>query len=62
LALAATDPAIAARWRRIADDYENPANSLEAAPDSVAPPPMHVSMQQQPVQQQQTKMEPDDNE
>jgi len=62
LAAAATDPSAAARWRRIAQDYENLANSLEAAPDSVPPPPVqHVPMQQQqPLQQQQTKIEPDD--
>lgn len=63
LAAAATDPSAAARWRRIAQDYENLANSLEAAPDSV-PPVLHVPMQQQPLQQQQqqqqTKIEPDD--
>ena len=61
LAAAATDPAAADRWRQIAQDYDNLANSLEAAPDSVPPPPvLHVPMQQQPVQQQQTKIEPED--
>jgi hypothetical protein len=49
------------RWLRIAKDYENLASSLEAAPE--APPPVvHVPMQQQPVQQQQSKIEPDDKE
>jgi hypothetical protein len=47
------------RWLRIAKDYENLANSLEALP--VTPPPStRVPMQQQPVQQQQSKTEPDD--
>jgi hypothetical protein len=48
------------RWLRIAKDYENLAESLEAVPDT-PPPTMHVPMQQQqPVQQQQSKTEPDD--
>ena len=55
----AKDAATAARWLQIARDYDNLANSLEAAPQS-APPAIHVPMQQQPVQQQQTKTKPDD--
>jgi hypothetical protein len=60
LAASTSDAGAAARWMRIAQDYENLAKSLEAAPESVPPPVMHVPMQQQPVQQQQTKIEPDD--
>jgi hypothetical protein len=49
------------RWLRIAKDYENLANSLEAVPESPPPPVMQVPMQQQqPIQQQQSKTEPDD--
>ena len=51
------------RWLRLAKDYESLANSLEAVPESPPPPAvMHVPMQQQPVQQQQSKTEPDDKE
>jgi len=62
LAKASNDPAAAIRWTRIANDYENLAISLEAAPGPLPPPPMYVPMQQQPVQQQQTKAEPEDKE
>jgi hypothetical protein len=62
LAVAATDPAVAARWRRIARDYENLADSLEAAPELAPPPATHVPMQQQPIQQQQAKADPQDKE
>ena len=61
LAAGAHDPEAATRWLRIAKDYENLASSLEAAPESVPPPAMHVPMQQQPVQQQQTKTTPEPN-
>ena len=53
LALGSRDPATATRWTRIANDYENLAISLESAPD-------RLPMQQQPVQQQQSKREPED--
>ena len=43
------------RWLRIAKDYESLAKSLEALPPSTS-----VPMQQQPIQQQQAKTEPDD--
>jgi hypothetical protein len=60
LAVGTNDPSAAARWLRIAQDYENLAKSLEAAPEPVPPPVMHVPMQQQPVQQQQqTKTTPE---
>ena len=63
LAQEVIDPAAAIRWTRIANDYENLAISLEAAPEPVPPRTMHVPMQQQPVQQQQQKKaEPDDKE
>jgi len=60
LAAGATDPEAAVRWLRIARDYENLAKSLEAAAEPVPPPVMHVPMQHQPVQQQQSKIEPED--
>jgi hypothetical protein len=47
------------RWLRLAKDYENLAKSLEAVPER-PPPFIRVPMQQQPVQQQQAKSEPDD--
>jgi hypothetical protein len=63
LARATHDPAAATRWTRIANDYENLAISLEAAPEAALPTAVHVPMQQQPVQQQQQKKaEPDDKE
>ena len=49
------------RWLRIAKDYENLAKSLEAVPGP-PPPSTRVPMQQQPIQQQQAKTEPDDKE
>jgi hypothetical protein len=58
LALAAGDPVAAARWSGIASDYEKLANSLESVPFS--PPLVHVPMQQRPMQQQQSKSEPED--
>jgi hypothetical protein len=58
LAVAAKDPDAALRWQRMAKDYETLADSLETAPES--PPPMHIPIQQQPVQQQQSKTEPED--
>ena len=58
LAQSSNDPIAAARWIRIASDYENLANSLEDAP--LSPPLVHVPMQQQPVQQQQAKAEQED--
>jgi hypothetical protein len=58
LAAGTHDPDAAARWMRIAQDYEKLAKSLEAAPESVPPPVMRVPMQQQPVQQQQTQTTP----
>lgn len=59
LALGASDPAAAARWTRIAQDYENLANSWESAAETAPSPVGHGPMQQQPVQQQQTKTERD---
>jgi hypothetical protein len=60
LAMASHDPAAATRWTRIANDYENLAISLEAAPESAPIPAIHLAMQQQPIQQQQSKAEPED--
>lgn len=49
------------RWNRIADDYQTLANAMQADGDKLASPSMmHVPMQQQPVQQQQAKTEPED--
>jgi hypothetical protein len=59
LAANTRDPIATARWTRIAIDYENLANSLEAAPAPPPPAVMHVPMQQQPLQQQQAKTESD---
>jgi hypothetical protein len=60
LAEESTDPQAADRWRRLARDYSALADELDARP---APPAvMHAPMQQQPVQQQQGKQEPDDEE
>ena len=59
LAAAAKDDALAGQWRKLARDYEALAESLEAR-SGTPPPAMHVPMQQQPIQQQQTKIEPDD--
>ena len=58
LATGTRDHAAATRWYKIAQDYENLANSLEAAPEQSPTPTMHVPMQQ-PVQQQQAKKKPD---
>ena len=59
LADAAKDPEVAAQWRKLARDYSALADSLQTAP-VLPPPPMHIPMQQQPVQQQQSKTEPED--
>jgi len=52
------DPAIARRWRRLADDYIILAEQLDAA--STERPPMLAPIQRQPVQQQQGKLGTDD--
>jgi hypothetical protein len=48
---------MANRWRALADDYEKLADALEA---QEAMPPQRISMQQQPMQQQQAKSERED--
>ena len=60
LAQGAKDPEIARQWRKMAQDYETLAESLEKVTVPLPPSAIHVSMQQQPVQQQQSKTEPDD--
>lgn len=61
LALGTNDAEAALRWNRIADDYQTLANAMQADGDKLASPSMmHVPMQQQPVQQQQAKTEPED--
>jgi hypothetical protein len=58
LAQSTNDPIAAARWDRIASDYKNLANSLEDAP--FFPPLVHVAIQQQPMEQQQSKTQRED--
>ena len=59
-AVAASDPETGARWLRIAKDYDTLADAIEAEEAKESASSMrHVPMQQQPVQQQQTKAEPD---
>jgi hypothetical protein len=60
LAAASPDSVMAPRWRQLAAEYEQLADSL-AAPDP-RPPVQHLPMQQQEVQQQQTKAEPKEAE
>ena len=52
------DPAIARRWRRLADDYIILAEQLEAA--STGRPPILAPVKRQPVQQQQGKLGTDE--
>jgi len=62
LADGSKDPEAANRWRALARDYNALADEFERA-QLVAPPAvMHVPMQQQPLQQQQTKLDTDDKE
>jgi len=56
LAEEAEDLEAAHRWRALARDYNALADQLDK---SEPPPVMHVPMQQQPLQQQQTKLDPD---
>jgi hypothetical protein len=58
LAASSKDPEAAKRWRALARDYAALADDLEEI--SPPPPAMHVPMQQQPIQQQQAKSEPED--
>jgi hypothetical protein len=52
LAAGSSDPEAAKRWRALAADYETLAEAIDAQP----PPVLRVPMQQQPVQQPQTKL------
>ena len=54
LAEESKDAQAAQRWRALARDYAALADALESA---LQPPVMHAPMQQQPVQQQQSKTE-----
>jgi hypothetical protein len=56
LAASSPDPEAANRWRAIAADYDNLADAFS----NPAPPIARVPMQQQPIQQQQSKTEPED--
>jgi len=53
------DPRMASRWRRLAEDYSALAEHLEAK-DTGRAALIRVSMQQQPVQQQQSKLGTDE--
>jgi len=59
LAEESEDSEAAARWRALARDYNALADALEK--DDAPPTTMHVPMQQQPLQQQQAKTEPDED-
>ena len=48
---------MAARWREMAKEYEKLAESMEAIP-RVTQAALHAPMQQQPLQQQQSRQEP----
>jgi len=53
-----TDGAAAVRWLRIAKDYDALADALGAEEQRLSQPGMiRLSMQQQPAQQQQSKLE-----
>jgi hypothetical protein len=55
-AAAAHDSEAAARWLRIAKDYDQLADAIVAEEARYgAPPVMHTPIQQQPMQQQQSK-------
>lgn len=56
LAASSPDTEAAKRWNAIAADYDKLAEAMDAHPL----PTLHVPMQQQPLQQQQSKIEPDD--
>jgi hypothetical protein len=60
LADSAKDLEAANRWRALARDYAALADELDQAPP--LPTMVHVPLQQQPIQQQQTKTEPEDKE
>ena len=55
LAAASPDSTSASRWRQVAVEYDQLAESMEAS--DLPPPVQRASMQQQPMQQQQSKAE-----
>jgi len=61
MAAATHDQQVAVRWRRIAKDYDalGAALAMEEQKESVALV-ARMPMQQQPIQQQQSKSEPED--
>ena len=61
LAQESEDPEAAARWRALARDYNALADVLETDDAPPPPPAVHVPMQQQPIQQQQAKAEPEED-
>jgi hypothetical protein len=56
LATGSPDAEAAKRWNAIAADYDRLAEAMDAHPLPI----LHVPMQQQPMQQQQAKTEPED--
>jgi hypothetical protein len=60
LAAGAPESEQAKRWRQLASEYHQLAETLETA--AASPHILHVPMQQQPMQQQQTKAEEPDKE
>lgn len=58
LAAHSPDSDMAKRWRSLAADYEKLADALEASHEIM--PVQRMTMQQQPMQQQQSKTEPKD--
>ena len=61
LAEESKDSEAAARWRALARDYNALADALESDEAPAPPPTMHVPMQQQPIQQQQAKADPEED-
>ena len=59
LAARALSPEIAKSWLALAADYDTLAEALESSPGAAHY--QHAPMQQQPMQQQQSKIEPKDD-
>ena len=53
LAVAAKDAVTAERWRQLAREYDQLAESMQARPSPQSP--VHTEVQQQAIQQQQAK-------
>ena len=61
LAASAADGETAKRWHRLADEYGVLAEEFDRA-ETGRPAILRTPMQRQPVQQQQSKSEPEDND